>query len=91
MQWSYLRERDAMAYLVLIGTGGWTQRWEICAGQESVTADALKRIGTDETGVLTLLDPNTATEISFVVAWAAVAAGCIVPSPADLDAPGQYA
>lgn len=80
-----------MAYLVLVGTGGWTQRWEIGAGQEGLTGDALKRIGTDETGTLTLIDPNTGAEISFFVAWAAVAAGYVLPSPIELDAPGQYA
>lgn len=79
-----------MAYLVLIGTGGWTQRWEIGEGQEKSIGEALLRIGSEKTGTLTLIDPNTATEVAFVVSWAAVAAGYIVPS-ADHDAPGQYA
>lgn len=40
---------------MLVGTGGWTQQ--------------LTHIGTDRTGHLMLLDPETDTEITLVVAW----------------------
>lgn len=81
-----------MAYLMLVGTGGWTQRWEIAAGQDGVVAEALTHIGTDQTGNLPLLDPESDKEITFVVAWNCVAAGVIVPSPAvHAEGRGQYA
>ena len=80
-----------MAYLVLIGAGGWTQRWEISSGHESEIAETLTRIGLDETSTLPLMDPNTGTDVRFVVAWAEVAAGYILPSPEEFDAPGPYA
>lgn len=80
-----------MAYLLLVGTGGWTQRWEIAAGHEEVVSAELEQIGTDSTTRLPLLDPETNTEIAFVVAWKAVAVGIIMPSLSHGPASGQYA
>jgi len=80
-----------MAYLVLVGTGGWTQKWEITAGREEVVSNELQHIGTTGTGRLPLLDPETNIEITFVVAWSAVAAGIITPSLAHEQSRGQYA
>ena len=80
-----------MAYLVLVGTGGWTQRWEIAPGREEVVSAELQQIGTDGTTRLPLLDPETNTEITFVVAWNAVAVAIIMPSLTHGPASGQYA
>ncbi len=80
-----------MSYLTLIGSGGWTQRWEIVGGEEAAVAEALHRIGSTEISALPVLDPNTRTAVTFVVAWQAVAAGFLTPSPSDHAAPGQYA
>ncbi len=80
-----------MAYLVLVGAGGWTQRWEIASGQEEAVGTELQQIGTNKTTRLPLLDPETNAEITFVVAWNAVAVGIITPSPAHGEQRGQYA
>ena len=81
-----------VAYLVLVGAGGWNQRWEIASGQEEAVSAELLHIGTRRTGHLPLLDPETDKEITFVVAWKSVAAAIIVPSPAVHARPrGQYA
>ena len=81
-----------VAYLVLVGAGGWNQRWEIASGQEEAVSAELLHIGTRRTGHLPLLDPETDNEVTFVVAWKSVAAAMIVPSPTDHAQPrGQYA
>jgi len=80
-----------MAYLVLVGTGGWSQRWEIAAGREEAVSAELQQIGSSGTTRLPLLDPETNTEVTFVVAWSAVAVGIIVPSLAHDQSRGQYA
>lgn len=80
-----------MAYLMLVGTGGWTQRWEIAPGREEAVRAELQQIGTGGTTRLPLLDPETNTEVTFVVAWSAVAVGIITPSVAHAESPGQYA
>lgn len=80
-----------MAYLVLVGTGGWTQRWEIAAGREEAVGAELEKIGSSETTRLPLLDPDTNTEITFVVTWSAVAVGIIMPSLTHDQSHGQYA
>lgn len=79
-----------MAYLMLIGTGGWTQRWEIAAGQDEAVQAQLLHVGDNGTGQLPLLDPETDTEITFVVAWSSVAAAVIVPSAVHAQPRGQY-
>jgi hypothetical protein len=40
---------------------------------------------------LPLLDPGTNNEVTFVVAWSAVAVGIITPSLTHGESPGQYA
>ena len=80
-----------MAYLVLVGNGGWSQRWEIAAGREDAVGAELQKVGTVETTRLPLIDPETNAGITFVVAWSAVAVGIIMPSPAHDHASGQYA
>lgn len=80
-----------MSYLVLVGTGGWNQRWEIASDQEEAVSAELQNVGTDTTTRLPLLDPETNSKITFVVAWSAVAAGIIIPSPAHSQPRGQYA
>ena len=47
----------ALAYLMLVGSGGWNQRWEIAAGQEKDVAEQLAHLGTESLGYLRLLDP----------------------------------
>jgi hypothetical protein len=79
-----------MAYLVLVGTGGWTEKWEIAAGEEATVARELERVGTDGRSHLPLLNPGTDERIELVVAWHAVAAGAVVPS-VHAPLPGQYA
>lgn len=80
-----------MSYLVLIGAGNWTQRWQVVAGQEDAVAEALHRIGSSEITALPVLDPNTGSPVTFVVAWRTVAAGYLLPSPDEGSSPGQYA
>jgi hypothetical protein len=81
-----------VAYLMLVGTGGWNQRWEIPSGQDEEVSAELDHIGTGGVGHLRLLDPETDDEVTFVVAWSSVAAAVIVPSPAVHSKPhGQYA
>jgi hypothetical protein len=80
-----------MAYLMLVGTGGWVQRWEIAPGREEAVSAELSQVGTSGTTRLPLLDPETDTEVTFVVAWSAVAVGIIIPSLAHGESPGQYA
>jgi hypothetical protein len=81
-----------VAYLMLIGTGGWNQRWEIAPGQDEAVSAELDHIGTASVGHLRLVDPETDNEISFVVAWNCVAAAVIVSSPAvHRQHHGQYA
>jgi hypothetical protein len=80
-----------MAYLMLVGTGGWTQRWEIVPGQEEAVRTELQQIGTNGTTSLPLLDPGTNIEVTFIVAWSAVAVGIITPSLTPGESPGQYA
>jgi hypothetical protein len=81
-----------MAYLMLVGTGGWTQRWEVAAGKEEAVAAELVHVGTDGTGQLPLLDPESDAEVTFVVAWGSVAAAVIIPSDAvHAQSRGQYA
>ena len=77
---------------MLVGTGGWTQRWKIVTGQEEAVSQELLHLGTDRTGRLPLLDPETDNEVAFVVAWTSVAAAVIIPSSVDhTQSHGQYA
>jgi hypothetical protein len=81
-----------MAYLMLVGTGGWTHRWEIANGQDKAVSEELMHLGTARIGRLPLLDPETDSEVTFVVDWNRVAAAVIVPSPPGHgQGRGQYA
>jgi hypothetical protein len=80
-----------MAYLLLLGAGGWSQRWEIAPGEEEPVAGELAFVGTDRTGRLRLLDPETDAQFTYVIAWQTVAAAGIIPSTAHSPERGQYA
>jgi hypothetical protein len=80
-----------VAYVVLAGTGGWNQRWEIAAGQEEAVAAELDAVGTDRVGHLRVLDPLTDKEVILVVAWRSVATGVVVPEESPPPSQGQYA
>jgi hypothetical protein len=79
-----------MAYLVLIGTGGWIERWEIAPGEEDAVAAELDHVGSATTSRLPLVNPGADERIELVVAWQAVATATIVPS-LHTPRPGQYA
>ena len=83
-----------LAYLMLYGTGGWTQRWQIATGCEEQIRSELSRVGTSGTGHLAVVDSQTDASVTLVVAWAAVAAGVVVDSDTGSRpgaATGQYA
>ncbi len=83
-----------MAYLMLYGTGGWTQRWQIPRGSEEKVQAEISHVGQEGTGRLSVVDSQTGATVTLVVAWAAVASAVIVDSdsaaPHD-EATGQYA
>jgi hypothetical protein len=79
-----------MAYLVLIGSGGWTEKWEIAPGEDEAVGRELDQVGSDGMSHLPLLNPGTDERIDLVVAWRAVAAASVVPS-VRAPLPGQYA
>jgi len=81
-----------LASLVLVGSGGWSQRWDIAPGQEDAVAAELDKVGSDSVGHVRVLDLETDTEVTLVVAWKYVATVMIVPSPApEHRPPGHYA
>ena len=80
-----------MAYLLMLGAGGWSQRWEIAPGEEESIAGELPFVGTARTGQLRLLDPETEAEFTCVIAWQTVAAAGIIQSPPHSPERGQYA
>lgn len=72
----------------------WTQRWQIPSGEHDRILSEIARVGRDETGHLSVVDPQTGAIVTLVVAWRAVATAVIVNS--DSEAPpgaptGQYA
>lgn len=79
-----------MAALVLLGTGGWSQRWEIASGQEAVIAAALADVGSERVGRLPVVDLETGSDVELVIAWSSVASAVVIPSTAGYS-PGQYA
>lgn len=82
-----------MAYLMLYGSG-WTQRWQIPAGEEETVLSEIGRVGRDETGRLSVVDSQTGATVTLMVAWGAVATAVIVDSdsgPPHDQATGQYA
>ena len=81
-----------MGYLMLVGSVGWNERWEIPAGHEDDVATQLRHVGTDTTGQLQLLDPVSEQPIELFLAWRHVAAAAIVPSSSPRPGlRGQYA
>jgi len=83
-----------MAYLLLYGTGGWTQRWQIADGEEDSVRAEISQVGSDGTGHLTIVDPQTDKTTTLVVARAAVAAAVVMDADSGTphtEGPGQYA
>jgi hypothetical protein len=83
-----------MAYLMLYGAGGWTQRWQILHGSEEEIRSEISRVGTSGTGHLPVVDSQTDAAVTLVVAWAAVAAAVVVDSDTTSQqgaTTGQYA
>jgi hypothetical protein len=83
-----------MAYVMLYGVG-WTQRWEVAEGAVSAVKHEIDRVGRDETGHLSVLDPGDSEPTTLVVAWRHVAAAVVLDAEgtvgsAELDAGGQY-
>lgn len=83
-----------MAYLMLYGAGGWTQRWQIVDGYEHEIRSEIARVGSQGIGQLPVVDSQTDAPATLVVAWAAVAAAVVVDSDSGGRhdaATGQYA
>ncbi len=81
-----------MAYLMLYGVGGWTQRWQIAEGCEEQIRSELSNLGIEGRGHLPVIDSQTDSTATLVVAWAAVAAAIVVDSTSSQGAvTGQYA
>jgi hypothetical protein len=78
-----------MAALLLVGAGGWSQRWEIAAGHEAAVSNALADVGSEGVGRLQVMDLETDSEVELVVAWHAVATAVILPTAVS-GTPGQY-
>ena len=73
---------------------GWMQRWQIPSGEEGTVLSEIARIGRDETGRLSVVDPQTGATVTLMVAWAAIATAVIVDSdsaPPFYPGTGQYA
>ena len=69
-----------MAYVVLVGIGGWVQRWEIAPGAEDAAREAIKSVGGDGQGTLQVVDDHSEDKVELVVAWAAVATAVVLPA-----------
>ena len=69
-----------MAYLMLYGVGGWSQRWEIAEGQDETVRSEISRVGNQGTGHLHVVDPTSEDATTLVVAWAAIATAVVVES-----------
>jgi hypothetical protein len=83
-----------VAYLILYGAGGWTQRWQILNGSEEEIRSEIARVGTAGTGHLPVVDSQTDADVTLVVAWAAVAAAVVIESDTTSRpgaTTGQYA
>ena len=82
-----------MAYLMLYGVGGWSQRWEIAEGDDEKVRAEISRVGNQGTGHLHVVDPASGATTTLVVAWDAVATAVVVESDAHRhDEPtGRYA
>jgi hypothetical protein len=83
-----------VSYLLLFGTGGWTQRWQIPAGEDEAIRAAIQRVGHDGTGQLSVIDSQSDSPVTLVIAWQHVAAAVVVDThDASLGegTTGQYA
>ena len=83
-----------MSYLLLFGTGGWSQRWQIRAGQVELVHGEISRVGQEGIGRLSVIDSRTDAVATLVIAWQSVAAAVVVDSTsqdAGEGATGQYA
>ncbi len=83
-----------MAYLLLFGAGGWTQRWQIPTGEDESVRAAIDQVGCDATGRLSVIDSQTNTPVTLVIAWHHVAAAVVVDAhdgSFSEGATGQYA
>jgi hypothetical protein len=83
-----------MSYLLLYGIGGWSQRWEIPAGDDQLISDEISQVGQDTVSRLSVIDSQSDSVASLVIAWRSVASAVIVDAaehhPPD-GATGQYA
>ena len=82
-----------MAYLLLFGVGGWTQRWQIPTGQDEPIRAAIHQVGQAGTGQLSVIDSQTNSPVTLVIAWQQVAAAVVVDAhDASLgeETSGQY-
>ena len=84
-----------MSYLLLFGTGGWTQRWQIPPGEDEQVRTAIHHVGEDGTGELEVIDSQSERTVTLVLAWQHVAAAVVVDTH-DEDGnvggtTGQYA
>ena len=83
-----------MAYLLLFGVGGWTQRWQIPTGEDEPIRAAIHQVGQAGTGQLSVTDSQTNTPVTLVIAWQHVAAAVVVDvhdASFPEGATGQYA
>jgi len=67
-----------VSYLLLYGTGGWSQRWQIPPGTDALIHDEISRIGQDVVSRLTVIDSQTESVATLVLAWDSVAAAVVV-------------
>jgi hypothetical protein len=85
--------QPSSAYLMLYGQG-WTQRWQIAEGALAAIEDEIGRVGQDQTGYLTILDPGSGRPTTLVVAWRQVAAAVVLGAEnngnVDTDVTGPY-
>ena len=82
-----------MSYLLLFGAGGWTQRWQIPPDEDETIRGAILQAGQEGTGQLSVIDSQTNSPVSLVVAWRQVAAAVVVDvhdSTFVEGATGQY-
>jgi hypothetical protein len=83
-----------VSYLLLFGVGGWSQRWQIPAGQDDVIKSELSRVGQEGISRLSVIDSQTDSVATLVIAWQSVAAAVVVDSTDQAQpegATGQYA
>jgi len=82
-----------MAYLMLYGVGGWSQRWEIAEGEDDKVRSDISRVGNQGTGQLRVVDPTSEATTTLVVAWSAIAAAVVVESDGHRqdEQTGRYA